>query len=289
MKHTSCILCNATSLKPLENYTSYELVRCNSCDFVFTQKIPDKQELLEYYSENYDRTNYFSPITKKRYNELLDKFEPFRKTNRMLDIGCGYGFFLEVARERGWEVYGVEITDDAVDACTKKGINMFKGDSKDVNFDNESFDVVISIEVIEHLNDPNSYLSKAHDLLRSGGVMYVTTPNFNSYLRYRLKEDYDVISYPNHLCYFTARTLKQAFTQNGFIKKKVITTGMSITRLKTSKGKSQQEFVSETSDDEMLRYRIEKNRGLRVFKSVANFFLNATKSGVSLKGTFVKP
>jgi hypothetical protein len=69
---------------------------------------------------------------------------------------------------------------------------------------------------------------------------------------------------------------------------KVQTTGISVTRVKTSKGKSQQQYVSETSDDEMLRYKIEKNRSFRIMKYMTNFGLDLLGIGVSLKGWFVK-
>lgn len=229
-----------------------------------------------------------SPITINRFNDLLDHFEQYRQTGKILDIGAGYGFFLEIARQRGWEVYGVELTDEAVDYCKSKGITMYKGELHEVNLEPEKFDVIISIEVIEHINNPNEYLKEAHKLLRKGGEFYVTTPNFDSLLRYRLKEKYNVIEYPNHLCYYTRKTLRKLFETNNFTTKSIRTTGISLTRLKTSKGKSSQSFVSETSDDEMLRYRIEKNKSLRLFKRVTNSVLNLFNVGDSLKGNFVK-
>lgn len=286
--HTTCLICNATKLKELERYQDSYLCKCQSCSFVFSKNIPSNSELLDFYSKSYDRTRYFSSITKKRYEKLLESFEPYRKTNKLLDVGCGYGFFLEVAKEKGWEVHGIEISKKASDECREKGINMFHGSLANSDFDSELFDVIISIEVIEHLTDPTILLKQSNAFLRKGGLMYITTPNFNSYLRYKLKEQYDVIDYPNHLCYFTAKTLRKVCESNGFKTKSIVATGISLTRAKTSKGKSNQKFVSETSDDEMLRYRIEKNRGLRFGKRIGNKVLNLLKIGESLKGTFTK-
>jgi len=287
-KHTNCLLCNANNLVSLKDYSKVGLVKCGSCNFVFSEKIPTKQELIDYYSNNYERTSYLSPITIKRYNELLDRFEIHRKTGKLLDVGAGYGFFLEIARQRGWEVYGTELTDEAVNHCREKGLSMYKGEFQNLDVEAESFDVIVSIEVLEHINNPIQYIEKAHQVLRKGGVFYLTTPNFNSFLRYRLKEQYNVIEYPNHLCYYTTKTLNKLFTENGFQKLGIKTTGISLTRLRTSKGKSEQEFVCETSDDEMLRYRIEKNPALRIVKSSTNGVLNALKMGDSLKGYFQK-
>ena len=271
----------------MSRYDKAYLCRCENCDFVFSKKVPGPTELEKYY-DTHEPTSYFSPITVARYNELLDQFEPFRRTGKILDIGAGYGFFLEVAKQRGWEVYGTELTEETVKACSEKGMNMFKGELPNIEFEDEMFDVIVMIEVIEHVNNPKTYVEHARRMLRKGGMLYLTTPNFNSLLRYRLKENYNVIEYPNHLCYFTNRTLKKLFAEHRFTTKSISTTGISLTRLRTSKGVSDQDFISETSDDEMVRYKIEKSRFLRFSKKIANFILNMFKVGDSLKGSFIR-
>ncbi|MDB3905897.1 class I SAM-dependent methyltransferase [Crocinitomicaceae bacterium] len=289
-KHNTCLLCTSSDLEKLEHYQEVGLVKCKSCNFVFSERIPTLGDLIDYYSNNYQRTSYLSPITVKRYNELLDGFEPFRKTGKLLDVGAGYGFFLEIARERGWEVHGTELTEEAVEHCRGKGIKMFQGEFHDLDLDPDSYDVIVSIEVIEHINTPKDYVSTAKKILRKGGLFYLTTPNFNSILRYRLKEQYNVIEYPNHLCYYTSRTLTKLFTENGFQPMNMKTTGLSLTRLLTSKDKEKDsgEFVCETSDDEMLRFKIERNPALRALKYSTNGMLNILNVGDSLKAHFIK-
>ena len=119
-KHTACPACQSERISSLKGYDNPNLFKCEACKFIFTEKIPSAIELDEHYSNDHDLTSYFSPITRKRYEELLERYEPFRKTNRILDIGCGYGFFLEVAKEKGWEVYGTEIMREAIDHCHQK-------------------------------------------------------------------------------------------------------------------------------------------------------------------------
>ncbi len=286
--HHKCLICDSTNLRDLEKYADNYLTKCLDCSFVFCRKIPDKNELLEYYNDNYRRTSYFSPITVRRYQALLDRFEPYRKTNRILDVGCGYGFFLEIAREKGWEVYGLEISPEAVSECRKKGIETVETEIQNAPFDPESFDIVVSIEVIEHINTPREFVSGIHKFLRPGGIAYLTTPNFNSLLRYWLGKNYDIIEYPNHLCYYTPKTLRKLFAEHKLNTAHMMTTGVSMTRIRTSKGKSNQDYVSETSDDEIMRYRIEHNGGLRFLKNTANWFLNLFKVGDSLKARFTK-
>lgn len=288
MKISACPVCSSNKFKTLEQYTHAHLVKCSSCEMVFSNQQPEQSELANFYSDGYDLTRYYSPITERRYLEILEEFESFRKTGKLLDIGCGFGFFLETANEKNWETTGVEISNTAVKACTSKGLRMHHGALETAHFQNNEFDVIVLIETIEHVLQPEKLITEIHRILRPGGLVYLSTPNFNALNRYRLKGQYDIVQYPLHLSYFTPRTLKKFFEENGFSTQKITSTGISKTRYKTSTGQSNQEYVSETSDDEMLRYRIEKNKLLMAGKNAANSVLSMLNVGESIKGYFVK-
>ncbi|MFT7588933.1 MAG: 2-polyprenyl-3-methyl-5-hydroxy-6-metoxy-1,4-benzoquinol methylase [Limisphaerales bacterium] len=283
--HDNCLVCGSAKLSGLEEYYRAYLCSCDNCGFVFARRVPSNEELVTHY-EGYGRNDYLSPITIKRYNEILDEFEPYRKTNRLLDVGCGIGYFLEVAKERGWEVYGTEYTDEAVNICRSKGVTMHSGMLDPSNYDPASFDILTSFEVIEHINNPKEEIVNSAKLLRDGGLYYLTTPNFNSLLRYKLKSDYNVICYPEHLSYYTPKTIRKLFNSVGFQTKSVQTTGISLTRLRTSSGNSNQAFISESSDDEKIRNAVERNSVLQLAKSTANFTLTQFGVGDSLKAKF---
>ena len=285
--HTNCLICGSNKIKTLNGYEHAHLVKCKNCHFVFSLQIPTQQELIAHY-EGYGRDDYLSDITIKRYNEVLDEFEKYRKNNRILDIGCGVGYFLEVAKQRGWDVYGTEFTDEAVQICEDKGIQMHQGVLDPSNYQKEYFDVITSIEVIEHINNPLEETGNIAEILRQGGVFYFTTPNFNSLLRYRLKEGYNVIVYPEHLSYYTPKTINRLFKSQGFRKKWLKTTGISLTRYKTSQKVSNQDFISEQSDDEKLREKIDKSVMLELAKKVVNTVLTIFGVGDSLKGLYQK-
>lgn len=287
MMHKTCLICDSTELKDLYGYEKAFLCRCKNCGFTFSRKIPTDLELDEHY-KGYSRNDYLSPITIKRYQELLDQMEPYRKNNRILDVGCGIGYFLEEASKRGWEVYGTEYTDEAVSICQAKGINIQKGILNPSNYESEFFDVITSFEVIEHINNPQEEVTNFNILLRKGGLVYATTPNFNSLLRYRLKAAYNVITYPEHLAYYSPKTIAYLFKNCGFSIKKIETTGISLTRLKTSQGKSNQAFISAESDDEQLRNNIESKWYLQLVKRFVNSTLTLFGKGDSLKAWFVK-
>ena len=121
-----------------------------------------------------------------------------------------------------------------------------------------------------------------------GGLAYVTTPNFNSLSRHILKSKYNIITYPEHLSYYSPRTLKKLFKKSGFKNKKIKTTGISLTRYKTSSGKSNQKFISDVSDDEKIRTKIESNSYLKKAIILLNFILSVFGVGDNLKGWFIK-
>ena len=82
---SNCIMCGSDRLKRMDRYAAAFLCKCRDCGFIFSQKIPSEEELSEYY-KNYGQEEYISPITIKRYNELLDGFEKYRENNRILYV-----------------------------------------------------------------------------------------------------------------------------------------------------------------------------------------------------------
>lgn len=289
-----CVVCSGERIHPMKGYESAWLHQCRDCGMVFSARNPSLRELEEYYM-GYGRNDYLSPITIKRYHELLDQFESVRKTNKLLDVGCGIGYFLDVAKERGWEVYGTEYTDKAIEICEAKGITMHKGVLNPENYPAGSFDVITSFEVIEHINSPNPEIHNISSLLRKGGLFYVTTPNFNSLLRYKLKAAYNVIGWPEHLSYYTPATLESLMQRHGLKKKFIQTTGISLTRLKTSTKPSTAEeiregtvFIAENTDDEKLRNKAENQWAFKLAKKSLNTVLTLTGKGDALKGLFQK-
>jgi 2-polyprenyl-3-methyl-5-hydroxy-6-metoxy-1,4-benzoquinol methylase len=286
-KHSNCLVCGNSQITNLNGYEKAFLVKCSNCGFVFSERIPTNEELNFYYS-NYGSNFYCSDLTIKRYNEILDKMEPFRQTGRLLDIGCGIGFFLDEAKKRSWEVYGTEYSERLIGLLREKGITIHDGQLNSENYEEGFFDIVTSFEVIEHINNPTSELKQIATLLRKGGLVYLTTPNFNSLLRRRLKIQYNVIKYPEHLSYYTPKSLSRLFHLNGFKKLQVETTGISLTRLRTSQGTSAQKFVSASSDDEKLRQQMDEKWYLGAAKVIVNKMLTLLGSGDSLKGWFIK-
>mgnify|MGYP005851487325 CR=1 FL=1 len=119
--------------------------------------------------------------------------------------------------------------------------------------------------------------------------MQLTTDLNNSLLRYYLKADYNVITYPEHLTYFTKTTLNRLARRVGFKPVKFLSTGISITRFKASKSKSKEQFIPKQSSDEKLRENIDSKWYLGIAKRIINGLLTITSTGIALKGYYEKP
>jgi 2-polyprenyl-3-methyl-5-hydroxy-6-metoxy-1,4-benzoquinol methylase len=281
--HACCHICESVNLNSIENRFGHKyLVQCQVCGFIFFQRIPTETELQKHYN-GYPRNNPLSEITVKRYNELLDQFEPYRKSGKILDVGCGDGHFLAVAARRGWKVFGTEFTDEAVEAGLKNGAQVFKGRIQDFNL-TEEFDVITSFEVLEHIHDLRSHTARIHQLLRKGGLFYFTTPNINALSRRILGGKWTIIEYPEHLSYYTVKTIHRLLTGAGFKRLSIRTTGISLQRFSASVNQS----APVAGQDEQARKKIEKNLFLRFVKNSINGVLNLLKLGDTLKGYYVK-
>ncbi|MFT7296566.1 MAG: hypothetical protein ACI80P_001330, partial [Flavobacteriales bacterium] len=142
--------------------------------------------------------------------------------------------------------------------------------------------------VIEHINNPIEDVGHIRRMLRKGGLHYITTPSFNALSRYLLKADYNVIGYPEHLSYYTPRSLNYLLNQQGFRKLKCVTEGISISRIQKSRKQGDFKLNSKAAPDEKLRERTESKPFWKLIKRLANWSFRITGTGVTLKGWYVK-
>ncbi|MFN3680217.1 class I SAM-dependent methyltransferase [Thermosynechococcus sp.] len=153
------------------------MVKCQDCSFVFIEKVPSEEELKQYYSIYcYAEDRPVSSITIKRYQKLLKEFEAYRHNNRILELGCGKGDFLLEARKNHWEVQGTEISERGAQLCIDKGIRTHYGTLREDLFPPSYFDVIVAIEVIEHINNPKEFICQIFRFLRTGDFFIVQLP-----------------------------------------------------------------------------------------------------------------
>jgi 2-polyprenyl-3-methyl-5-hydroxy-6-metoxy-1,4-benzoquinol methylase len=293
--HERCLICGSSTLGALRDYDRAHLVRCRACGMVFAARIPTEAELTVHYGD-YGHAWYDSPITRRRYAEVLDSLEPYRMGNRLLDVGCGAGYFLEEARSRGWEVHGTEYSGFALELARTKHLNVVPAPIDVRTYEPGSFDVVTAFEVFEHVRDPMHEAALAARVLRPGGLLYCTTPNFNSLSRRTLGPRWSVIAYPEHLWYFTPTTISAWLHRSGFVTQTVVTSGVSVSRLRSATHESCRHGVPEQvasppsypGDDERLRRVIERSRLLRLSTAAVNRGLSALGAGDTIKGRFTR-
>ena len=265
-------------------YVRAHLVRCAGCGLIFSDQSPTDAELEAHYRDYGHWRD--SPVTRQRYRELLATFEPFRLTNRLLDVGCGAGFFLEEARATGWEVHGSEYGEGPLALARSRGLDVVKAPVGPETFPAISFDVVTAFEVFEHVRDPMREAAVIAKVLRANGLLYCTTPNFDSLSRRVLGPRWSIIEYPEHLWYFTPQTIQAWLGRFGLVADRVWSSGVSLTRLRNSLPASAGDSSPDTDDDEQVRQAIERSPLLRFAKAGVNAGLSALNAGDTLKARF---
>ena len=127
----------------------------------------------------------------------------FRKDGRLLEIGCAYGFFLEEAGGF-YDVAGIEIADAAVAFCRARGLFVINGVAEEfVLAQFGMLDVIVLLDVIEHLPDPQSTLALCRQHLNPGGVIVITTGDFASFYARLAGRNWRLMTPPQHLWFFT--------------------------------------------------------------------------------------
>jgi 2-polyprenyl-3-methyl-5-hydroxy-6-metoxy-1,4-benzoquinol methylase len=179
------------------------------------------------------RLSMFLPSVRRRasfnYGGML---VPFRPGGRLLEIGCGSGHYLALMRILGWTVCGIEPDPVAAGVAAKAaGCQVHVGTVDDAPFAPASFDVIVSNHVIEHVYDPNSFVSSAARLLVSGGLMAVRTPNFQSLGHKLFGAELFSLDPPRHLCLFTPVSLRSVFQNSGFFRGVRTTTPTTVSGL----------------------------------------------------------
>ena len=156
-----CNLCGRDSASILFVKRGFVLGRCGHCDLVYVRNPPAKIDLYSLYSFKAGYHQAFQndgPLCEEQMALSRQHYafiEKFKIKGRILDIGCSAGFFLKVARDLGWETYGLEISEDtAAIARERYGLKVTVGELQEATFESKYFDVVTLWDVVEHVQDP---------------------------------------------------------------------------------------------------------------------------------------
>jgi SAM-dependent methyltransferase len=206
----------------------FSLFICRSCGFVFTQDHPDAAAMGRYYeSEEYNSHNdsaggLISSIYRlsrnlmlRRKRRLITSFTGLEK-GQLLDIGSGTGHFLNEMKNSGWDVKGIEVSEDARNySVNSLGVDVLAPDDLPYLPD-QSFDCITLWHVLEHIHDLKGYASGIKRLLKPTGKCVVALPNCNSYDAEHYKKFWAAYDVPRHLWHFSPASFSYYARKNGF-------------------------------------------------------------------------
>lgn len=222
----TCILCQTPQRERLIEKDNWIVFKCPTCGLGFLDPRPSENEIAELY-----RRDYFS----ERYDEGIDPgSEQYRKrlsgeqhrtqfikavkpSGHLLDIGCGYGYFLDACRRQGYQVQGLDVSEWAAQYATEKlGLSIAVGKVGEVALPSESFDVVTMWHSLEHTQDPRAVLKTVKSWLKPDGILVVDVPNYKGTDAQKMGHQWEDWSLPYHLWHFTPGSLQRLLEQYGF-------------------------------------------------------------------------
>lgn len=133
---------------------------------------------------------------------------------KILDIGCGLGFLLKTIEDKH-EKFGVELSEFAAD-CAKPYATIYNQPFETINFGKEKFDLIIAHHVIEHVENPEIFLTKIKEILAPDGTLILATPDFESICAKLFKQNYRMLHDKTHTNLFSFNSLKQMVEDFGF-------------------------------------------------------------------------
>jgi 2-polyprenyl-3-methyl-5-hydroxy-6-metoxy-1,4-benzoquinol methylase len=175
------------------------------------------------FGTRYKRANYFgifiswlNPKFKNILNRRYRHIPKISKDASLLDVGFGDGSFLERAKNAGWTVTGVDSDLVTVRAAKKRGLNVLHGGIEVLDDISSHFDMITLSHVIEHVHDPRAVLRKAYRLLKPGGIIWLETPNIDSFGHNRFGRHWRGLEPPRHLVIFNWDSLEKLLEEEGF-------------------------------------------------------------------------
>lgn len=235
-----CAVCGESNQEVVLLYhlPDYDVLTCRRCGLVYVNQTFETEK-GEGIPEGYD--DIYLPAERSflaRFERNLESIEDLVGGHRgkILDVGCGVGYFLRVARERGWAVAGIDLDQAAVDIARQHGIDIHWETVEEMSFSDNEFDVVTLFCVIEHLPAPQTALERIWCVLKPGGLFVLETPTDDFPLKYPIRLLYrlsggkitQVIRYfyssrdtGGHIYRFSRKTITRILERTGFQVQKI--------------------------------------------------------------------
>lgn len=197
----------------------FQIVQCENCSAWRTLPEMSETELGKFYPNDYwggEPTDDWIRTSQADKTEFIDDCQ--LSGGRLLDVGCGAGFFLRALGQAQWQAYGVELGEEAAKAAIQVfGVDhIFKGTLLQAKFAEAFFDVVTFWSALEHTNEPQANLLEARRILKPGGTLIIQVPNASSYQARYFKGDWFSLDAPRHRFHFSLPALQKVLQETGF-------------------------------------------------------------------------
>lgn len=231
---TACPLCGGfrfhhevTARDPhYGNPGTFRIAECDDCGMHFLNPMPTKEYLSSAYPDNYyahapGGSKSMTRRIKKILRILLcfrqnTKDPKFSHPGRVLDVGCGYGFFLAPMKEKGWAVYGVEPDAVAAERGRRNGIDIFAGFIDQANYPSGYFDYVRSNHSFEHVHNPKEVLREMRRVIKPTGYLFIGVPNVKGLMARIFGAHWWYLGAPVHTFGYCPETLESLLVSEGF-------------------------------------------------------------------------
>ncbi len=220
-----CRICRIGVQQRVYVKNGHDILRCNACGTgraVARDFDPARYYTGEYFEGGHDDgyADYggTGAVLRAEFERLSGRLQRIAPTGGdLLEVGCAYGYFLTTAQQH-WRVHGLEISADAVARCHAAGLaGVRRGMAEAAELAPlPELQAIVMLDVIEHLPDPEAFLSACRDKLVSGGVLMLTTGDFGSPLARLMGKRWRLMTPPQHLWFFTARGFRVLAARQGW-------------------------------------------------------------------------
>jgi len=199
----------------------YPFLRCRSCGHWFVPWTDTDQKLFETYEQNFFSEGAYAdyqrdkPALQRNFRRLVERLRRIQPAGRLFEVGCAYGFFLELAQRR-WESEGIDIHGEGIrHARNTLKVTAREGHFLKVQLPEAHYDWVVMWDTIEHLRNPGDYLDRAARILKPGGRLALTTGDVGSWMARLQGKRWRLYYPPHHLHYFSRATLGRLLRDRG--------------------------------------------------------------------------
>jgi 2-polyprenyl-3-methyl-5-hydroxy-6-metoxy-1,4-benzoquinol methylase len=197
--------------------------RCPECALIFQHPMITLQAMLDYADREYADGLYTDYINARdlkleTFRQRIPAVERLAHGRRLLDVGCSCGYFIDVALEAGFDAHGVEFSPTAISyASPQARERIIQGDVNQLGaIHHATYDVISAFDILEHTLEPFAFLKQMHQLLTPDGLLVITTPNTQHFLRTVMGERWPMLQPYQHTYLFSAKALELALRQTGF-------------------------------------------------------------------------